>query len=728
MSCGRPASEYPGSERATDESACTAPTGGERPGTEPTGGARMSIARRISWGALLAMVFMVPLIMTDFALPGTQGRLAFSSLELVKLSLLRVLLLIALAAWAWDLLRKGGRIHHTPIDWLILAWLVWVAITTATSVHWPTALLGTYGRYEGLLTFVTYALVYFLLLQFADDATRVRRLSQTLFLTSVVVASYGLLQYVGLIFLPEDLPWLETNRAFATYGNPNMLGGFLIFSVTVALGLALQERRLAWRLVYWLGFGLSGLALFATFTRGAWIGAVLSLVLFGIMAWRQRTKLRRVDWVPAGVFGAAGIGLIVRSLSDPGEVMNFGKRITSIFQFDSGSGQTRTEIWRAAVAAIKERPLLGWGADTFGQVFSKFKPVEYVRDAGGASGADNAHDYPLHLASGIGILGALVFFVIWIWAGIRSWKTVFGRPGDSTRLLLGAFWAASAGYLLHLAFGLSVPGITLFLWIGLALVLAPTAHLLQVKARRWGTVTAAAIILLAGLGAAGQAVVLAADRAYETATEEFSPRPYAERAAAADQALALNPLVPEHWSAVAGLLSEQVITDAGALIRAREAEEDLAPYEKALAASCARAESAFEDAIAFTPRDYANYVNLARLYNSAGPVLGDDYYQSAVDIAQRGLEVMPFGTTIRLELAEALLATGKTEEAVEALEYCVQIDARDGLAALALAKIYQQQGKTAEALALLTSVNRAEPGQAGVAAAIRALEEGETLP
>ena len=111
-------------------------------------------ARRIAWGAILAMVVLVPLVMTDFTLPGLQTRLAFGSTGIVKLSVEIVLALVALGAWAWDLLRNGGCIRHTPLDWLILAWLGWVAITTVTSIHWPMSLFGLPGRYEGFLTFV----------------------------------------------------------------------------------------------------------------------------------------------------------------------------------------------------------------------------------------------------------------------------------------------------------------------------------------------------------------------------------------------------------------------------------------------------------------------------------------------------------------------------------------------------------------------------------------------
>lgn len=248
--------------------------------------------RRIAWWALLAMVVLVPLVMSDFTLPGLQTRLAFDSVGIVKLSVEIILGLVALGAWAWDMLRKGGRIRHTPLDWLILAWLGWVGVTTIMSVHWPMSLFGLSGRYEGFLTLVLYALIYFLVLQFADTPARVCRLAQALFLTSLIVAVYGLLQYAGIVFLPEGV--LE-GRVFSTYAHPTYLGGFLVFTATVSLGLALQERRPVWRLFYWAGFALNELALIVTATRSAWAGAIVSLAVLGIMVWRQRIAVRGLD-------------------------------------------------------------------------------------------------------------------------------------------------------------------------------------------------------------------------------------------------------------------------------------------------------------------------------------------------------------------------------------------------------------------------------------------------
>ena len=684
----------------------------------------MSLARRLSWWALLAMVFLVPIAMSNLTFLGFRTALTFDVSDIVKMSLERVLGLFALGAWAWDTLRRGGLIRRTPVDWLILAFLVWIALTTAMSIHWPTALLGTPRRYEGLLSFVNYAVIYFLVLQFADHTSRVRRLAQCLFWASVIVAGYGLLQFAGLDFLVWQERAFEANRAFSTYGNPDLLGGFLIFTVTVALGLALLERRLGWRLVYWVGFGLNGLALIVTFTRGAWIGGVVSLALLGVIARWQRTGVRRIDLIPAGVFAAAGIGVIWRSLSSSSEVMNFGKRLGSIFQFGSGSGQTRTEIWRAALAAIRDRPITGSGADTFDLVFHKFKPVEYVRDKGGSFGADNAHDYPLQLATGVGIPGALMFYGIFVWAAVRSFGTVFKRSSDPTRVILGAFWAASAGYLVHLLFGISATGVTFLLWAALALVLVPTARCVEIKAPRWGTVAAAVILLIAALGAGYQATLLIADNAYLHTRTAPS---VSDRTAGALRAARLNPLNSEYRAAVGLAYLGEMRAHLQARAQAQQNGQDTSQYAGAIQRSFEKAETSLKDAIAFVPTAYENYVSLARLYNAGGAFLEKGLFQRAIEVAEQGLQVCPFGTAIRVELAKAFLATGRTPEALEALEYCVRIDPSGSDAALLLARVYQQSGRTAEALAVLESVEARLPGQPGVADAIKELKAGAVL-
>jgi O-antigen ligase len=688
---------------------------------QPTYSSRTRLARRVSWWALLAMVFVVPLATSNLTFLGFDASLTYDQFEIVKAFFLRVLTLVGLGAWGWDILRRGGKVRHAPVDWLVVAFVLWVAITTALSIQWPMALFGKPRRYEGLLAFLNFAVIYFLVLQVVDTAERVRTLARALFFSSVLVSLYGLVQFAG--WDPEAWGSLrfEAHRAFSTFGNPEMLGGFLTFSTSIALGLALTERQLAWRLGYWAGFALNGVALIVTFTRGAWIGGAVSIVLLAVAAWRQRAAVRRVDWIPAGISAVLGVGVIARSLSSASEVMNFAERIQSIFQFNAGSGQTRTEIWQAALRAIRERPIQGWGADTFRLVFPRFKPVEYVRDAGGTSVADNAHNYPLQLATGIGILGMLLMYGIFIWAGVRSFSSVFRRNAASSGVLVGAFWPAAAGHLLHLMFGVPVAGNTFLLWIALAIVLGPTGRWVEVRKPKWGFPVAGVVALAALVAVGSQFVPLAADHAYMQAASSSGTG----RAEALTRAVRLNPFNGSYKTELAQAYSDEVrgYLDAGA--QAKQAGQDTTRLTAAFNRSFRLAKEAFEDAIAFEPDEYDNYVSFGDFYNLGGQHVDKQYYGKAIEVARQGLALEPYGTSIRVVLSFGLLSTGKTQEGIKELEYCMKIDPRSGDAALLLAQAYERDGREADALALLRSVEQLAPGQAGVPEAIKKLESGE---
>lgn len=692
---------------------------------QPTSRPDPSFARRAAWWGLVVLVFFVPLAMSNFTFLGFRTSFTFDQFELIKIAVMRVLTLFALAAWAWDLLRHGGKLRRTPIDWLVLAFVIWVAITTATAVNWQTALFGKPRRYEGMLTFANFAVVYFLVLQFAHEAKRVWTLAKSLLISSVLVSIYGVLQFLGW----DPAKWgqlaFESHRAFSTFGNPDSLGGFLILPTCVALGLALAAKNARWRLAYWIGFALNGLCLIVTFTRGAWIGGAVGIVLVGIVAWRQHTGLRRIDWIPMGVSAALGIGIIARSLSSSSEVMNFGSRLRSIFQFGSGSGQTRTEIWRAALQAIKHRPIQGWGADTFRLVFPKFKPIEYVRDAGGGSVADNAHNYPLQIATTLGIPGLLLLYGIFVWAGIRSFRTVFRRGDDSSRLLVGAFWAAAAGHLFHLMFAVPEIGGVFLVWVALGVVLAPTAKTVEVKKRGWGTTVAVVVAVLAAAGIGYQGVPLAADHAYLVADTSAQGPARAEKLS---EAVKLNPFEDTYRTKLGQAYDVEVRAYLAAGKEAAKAGGDPTPYETAMQNSFAKGEAAFQQAIAIEPDEYDNYVSLGDLYNLGGQVLDLKYYQQAVAIANRGLKLEPYGTHIRVVLAYALLSMNQTSQGISTLEYSMKLDPKDGDAALLLAQAYEHAGRAADALALLKSVETLQPGQAGVADAIKKLENSPTSP
>lgn len=624
----------------------------------------MSTTDRIVWGLLLAIVAVVPLAHSRFGFSADAPPLTNDQFDIVKLFVLRGFTLVAFAVWAWGLLVEGRRVRWHPVLLAVGAFLLWSTVSWAFALHPDTALFGKYRRYDGLITFVNYAVLMFLTLQYATGPSRIRVVAKTFFLSMTVVSLYGVMQSLGL----DPIDWgrlpFEANRAFSTYGNPDILGGALVLAAPVSLALALSESDLRWRAGYWAGFLLNMWCVLVAFVRGAWIATFVALVVLAIALLVQRVRPKGMDW---GFFGATGVAVaaaIGASLRHDSEVMNFAKRFATLLDTKSGSGLTRTQIWSAARGAIADSPWIGHGADSFRLLFPKYKPVEYVEAAGYLSVADNAHNYPLQLATGVGIVGAGLFYGTLLWVAALSARSVFRRDGSAGTLLAAGLWAACAGYVVHLMFGLSLTGVTFFLWTALALLVAPFSRVVDVTAPRWGRMAAVAVLVLMLAGSIGNVRYVMADQAYlqSQVTQLSNPDQALEFAY---KAIRLNPH-NDIYRAAPGIMladraSARLTSDTGSL----EAAGD----------ELLRAEAVFKDVIAYCPAEYDNYVFLSNVYNMlVGLYPGQGYEERAVEIARDAVELEPYGPAARAQLAQALWVVGDKDEAIEHLEYAIEMD------------------------------------------------------
>jgi len=650
------------------------PVAPQPPAQAPTFG--MSGAEKIMWYSLQALVFLVPIAMSNanwlakaglaaFALPFT-----YDQFDIVKVFVMRACVILAMGAWSFQFFFKGGRLRRTKIDWLILVFLAWVLLTSFTSISVSTAFFGKYRRFEGFFSFLTYAATYFLVVQLADRPGRMRSLARTLMISGMVVAFYGVLQSVGMdpINWGSNLPF-EANRAFSTFGNPDLLGGFLIFPLTISVAMALSESRIGWRIFYWATFLVTVWTWIASAVRGAWIGGAVAIAIVIFAAVLARTKLNAVDWSFAGLTGVAAAGLVARSMTMPGTVFNVPERLASIFKFGEGSALTRFEIWQSAINAIKARPILGFGADTFRLVFPRYKPVAYVKDAGYLSVADNVHDYPLQLMAGIGIVGFLLLYGLFGWALILGAPKAFARGKGTERLLVAGFWAAAVGYLIHLFFGLSVTGSTIFLWIALAIVVTPTATEHQFKAPAWGPIVSVALIAVLGVAWIGNFVFIVADNYFlRGQLSQTGQNPVA----LINTAIRLDPYNDIYRAMLGKAYESQMLawlnqaqSDAMA---GNDATASMSNANEAFKA----AESTFKQTIAMVPTEYDNYLFISSLYNEAGAYLSNPaYIQSAVEWADKGIKVEPFGPGVRLQKAVAQASSGDDAGALATIEQVV---------------------------------------------------------
>jgi O-antigen ligase/tetratricopeptide (TPR) repeat protein len=778
--------------------------------------APMDLFDRIAWWCLHALVLLVPPAMSNFGPFNLDGLpLTYDQFDIVKVFLQRGFILIALGAWLIGLLVRGGKVRWHWSVWLVLGFLAWVGLTSVLSIHPPTAIFGKYRRFEGLISFVTYAVVFFMVMQYADRPSRVRSLARTLAISGFVVAAYGVTQVIGTIgigtarilqplalvaaiagpvaciapivlgrvsdpetrralFIGAGLALLagafmaaglqeniaaavatgvdtvaldpvrwgrlgfETNRAFSTYGNPDMLGAFLIFPFAVVLGLALTERHTGWRAIYWVFTLFNVFVGLTSYTRGAWIGATIALIAIAVAYVRARKgsemRLKPIDLTFIAGSLAAGITVIVTTSLRDDAVRNVLTRILSIFEFGEGSALTRFQIWDAAISAIAERPVFGWGADTFRLLFPMFKPAEYVEAAGYISVADNVHNYPLQLASGIGIPGALLMYGLIAAVLTITARDVFARGKGTERLLLAGFWAAWLGYVVALIFGLSVTGVTVFMWLTMGILVSSRAATRVVKVPGWGSIAAVLIGLAVAVGLTFNTMYIVADHFYlrgkttSASTGATSAELLASRRVAIseyERALDLNPY-NDMYRLDQARAWEMAYRAAHALYLGAQGTVGADSYRAQVIETIDRTEQAYLETIDYVPYEYDTYVFLTAFYNDLAEGLSASYVERAIQIGEIGRDVEPYGPAIRVLLGRAYLLAGRDDDALAELEFGASLDSDYLQGWKFLGDVRMFLGDLEGAREAYEHVMSRDPQYAGIAEALAAVEASES--
>jgi putative inorganic carbon (HCO3(-)) transporter len=690
----------------------------------------MDTTQKIIWVCLHVLVFLVPVAMSNFnwisrLVSGGAGLpLTYDQFDIVKVFVMRACALAGLGVWSFQFFMKGGKIRRTKLDWVIVAFLGWVLLTSFTSISPATAIFGKYRRFEGLLSFMTYAIVYFLTVQLADRPSRIRSLARTLMFSSFIVAGYGVLQYLGLdpISWGANLPF-EANRGFSTFGNPDLLGGFLIFPLAVSMAMAFSERKTGWRIFYWVTFLITVAAWITAFVRGAWIGGAVALVILGVALFLARPKLTTVDWSFAGLTGVMAAGLVVKSLTSASGVMNVVERLKSIFAFGEGSAITRFEIWQAAIAATKAKPLFGFGADTFRLVFPQYKPLAYVKDAGYLSVADNVHNYPLQLMAGIGVIGFLLLYGLFGWAFWLGAPNAFARGKGTERLVIAGFWAAAVGYLVHLMTGLSVTGSSVFLWLALAIIMAPTATEKEHSAPAMGGIIAMLLLVVISVAWIGNVVFIVADNFFLRG--QF-PAAGENPIELTKTAISLDPYNDIYQSMLGKAYESQISTWVTQASTDQSQGKDPSASMQQAKIYFDLAEKSYKDTIALVPTEYDNYLFLSALYNQGGRTFDPSYFDKALATADTGIKVEPFGPGVRLQRAVAQENKNDLTGALATLKAAVNMDPNYTDIHLFYAQLLQNTGKLTEAKAVYQDLLTKDPTNATYSDAIKAIEASLT--
>jgi O-antigen ligase/tetratricopeptide (TPR) repeat protein len=381
--------------------------------------------------------------------------------DLPKLAILKVGLTAVLLLLAWRGCVDAG-VLRVPAAIAALVFVGAAGLAALTSLEPRTSILGNYLVHRGLSTLAVEVAWFVLAATWVRSEASLSRLASGFTVAGALTAIYVLLQAAGVDPLSWPPPPNDDRLTIGTLGYPNNVGEYLALTLPLTAWLAwrgkgTQRDLAAWALVVQLA------GLWATQARVAWATVVLQAILIGPLlacaCWRRaRTVGMVLSLVPAvgalALFGTMLLAPTAASGAGP-----LGDRLLS----GCPNGQcayrgeplaTREALWRSALAMSWDRPLLGWGPDTFQLVYPGYRSTELDALDGAVARADVAHNVVLDTSTSTGILGTLAAVGVFVAVLAVLLRAAFGAATSSDRRIAAiALLLAWTSYVVLFTFG-----------------------------------------------------------------------------------------------------------------------------------------------------------------------------------------------------------------------------------------------------------------------------------
>ncbi len=284
----------------------------------------------------------------------------------------------------------GRRVFRLqPLDFTVIAFLLFVIFGGIFTMD--------DSGFSKMAVFVCFMSVYFVIKNIISSPYWVKRCLYALVLSSALVSVYGIYQNY---FSDLSSAWHDVfvfseirGRVVSTFGNPNVLGEFLILIFPITLGLMASAKKANERFFLFISALLSCWCLIFTWSRGAWLGCILATALFLCVSSKY--------FFTAGLLSLPIFGIFAFLRSDSAII----QRLTN---FGDSSTSYRLNIWRGVLRMLEDVGLfgIGIGESAFGKVYPIYAPA-------GVEAAPHSHNLYLQITVEMGVF-ALIFFLIFI--------------------------------------------------------------------------------------------------------------------------------------------------------------------------------------------------------------------------------------------------------------------------------------------------------------------------
>lgn len=440
-------------------------------------------------GAVVASAKTGMVLILVVAVPVVFDPRGADSYNLTKFTFTVIGALAIIAMWAVEAVSPGKRSRwRNGLHWPVLGLLTWTLVATATSVSPRVSILGSLTTNDGLIAATALAVIFFAVVQTVAIGRVKAVLSLLYFGAGGLTVGYGLIQLHDRLLGGSQWDWIRSGAGlstrssfggaiFSTFGNPNHLGGFL--AVLLPLGWVLFVLHRSWPARAAIMMMTAGIVaeLLQTASRGALLGAVVALGVTAALFWPDIRRRPRFA-LPIGALAAAAL-VAVLAFAAQSELST--KLSTGLA--NASTGTLRLDFWRAGVAMTNDRPLVGYGPDTFRDVYLGYKSRAIAEQRGTGQSPNGAHNMFVSQLSGTGYPGAALLLGLLGQASLRAigtWRRLRQIESGSepepayhahqARLCLIGVVGGMAAFLIQATFNLSQIGLSFLFWVLLGLL------------------------------------------------------------------------------------------------------------------------------------------------------------------------------------------------------------------------------------------------------------------
>jgi tetratricopeptide (TPR) repeat protein len=380
-----------------------------------------------------------------------------------KITILRSLAILTLAAWVVKLVDEGGikwksetndtsiikYLWRYPLIAPVVGLVIVYSISTIFSVTPSISFFGSYQRLQGTYTTFSYLVIFLSILANLRKREQINRLITTVIIASLPISLYGLLQRYQI----DPVPWggNVSIRIAANMGNSIFVAAYLIMVVPLTLGRILDafkdilsdngndpavhgssSKKIVRATIYVFIAALELIAIYMSGSRGPLLGllaAVYLMVLLFSIYWRRRWLT--MASIALAVLGA-GFLAVFNMNTGPLEALKTSPaigRFGSLLNPESNSALVRQYIWEGTVKLVSIhaplkfpdgttdkfnilRPLFGYGPETMYVAFNQFYQPELGQVEKRNASPDRAHNETWDSIVITGVSGLLVYLAI----------------------------------------------------------------------------------------------------------------------------------------------------------------------------------------------------------------------------------------------------------------------------------------------------------------------------